>query len=108
MRYGLVTILVLLPALAGCGGETKPAPDVSGQRRVVPYVTGLRLDDARRALASRQLEANVHDEGLGPVLEESNWTVCEQWPDPGARARSVDLYVEHFCDEEDHEDDDDF
>src|SRR5215218_3318999 len=51
MQYGLLSILALLPALAGCGGETKPAPDVSAQRRVVPYVTGLRLDDAKRVLA---------------------------------------------------------
>jgi hypothetical protein len=59
-------------------------------------------------MASRRLVSRVHDEVFGPVLEDSNWTGCDQWPYEGERARSVDLYVEHFCDEEEYEDDDDF
>jgi PASTA domain len=108
MRYTLLAILALLPAAAGCGGETTPASDAPVRPRVVPYVTGMRLDEAKRELARRHLVARVHDEGFGDVVVESSWTVCDQWPYEGERARSVDLYVEHFCDEEEYEDDDDF
>jgi hypothetical protein len=108
MRYKVLAILALLPAAAGCGGETAPAQDEPLRPRVVPYVTGLPLDEAKRELTRRRLVARVYDEVFGPVLEESNWTVCDQWPYEGERARSVDLYVEHFCDEEEYEDDDDF
>lgn len=108
MRYKVLAILALLPAAAGCGGETAPAQEKPARPRVVPYVTGLPLDEAKRELARRHLVAREYDEGLGPVVEESNWTVCDQWPYEGERASSVDLYVEHFCDEEEYEDDDDF
>jgi hypothetical protein len=84
MRYALLAISARLPAAAGCGGETTLA---HGQPPA-------RLPRRRR--------------GVRPVLEDSNWTGCDQWPYEGERARSVDLYVEHFCDEEEYEDDDDF
>lgn len=80
-----------------------PAREGAGR---VPDVTGLRLDAAKRLLARRGLEPAVHAEGLGAVIVESNWTVCDQWPHVGSRAPSVDLYVGHFCDEE--YDDDEF
>jgi hypothetical protein len=108
MRYKFFAILALLPVVAGCGGEAGTAREANERPGVVPFVTGVRLDEAKRALARRQIAARVHDLGLGPLLVESNWTVCEQWPDAGDRARSVDLYVQHFCEEEEFEDDDDF
>jgi hypothetical protein len=107
MRYQLIVLIALLSVAAGCGGEASPvsdAPVKAGAGRV-PDVTGLGLDAAKRVLARRGLEAVVHDEGFGEVIVESNWTVCEQWPNPGNRATTVDLYVEHFCDEE-YDDDD--
>jgi hypothetical protein len=74
---------------------------------VVPDVTGLALDEAKRSLARRGLEAHVYEEGVGDVVVESNWSVCDQWPYSGESARAVDLYVEQSCDDFDLDDDDD-
>ncbi|HET7855861.1 MAG TPA: PASTA domain-containing protein [Gaiellaceae bacterium] len=167
MRYLLLALVALLPAVTACGGAgAERAPDVTGERldvaqerlddrgleyevigggalgvvvrshwvvceqrpragkrtksvelviarscpavvtARVPNVTGLRLDAAKRLVEDRGLEAVVVDQGLGEVLVESNWTVCDQWPYAGERAHSVELYVEHFCDNEDDDDDD--
>ena len=40
----------------------------------------------------------VNDEGAGPILVEEHWTVCDQYPAPGERDWTVELYVERFCD----------
>jgi beta-lactam-binding protein with PASTA domain len=84
-----------------------------GPTRAVPHVIGLELDDAQAELARHGLAWDVHEQGLGDVVVESNWTVCDQWPYSGERAQRVQLYVEHFCDydddyDEDDDDDDDF
>lgn len=73
----------------------RPAPS-----RAVPDVTGLRLDIAEEELAGRGLEAYVYPEG--EVIVRSNWTVCDQYPEPGDLADEVELYVDHFsCDDDD-------
>lgn len=64
---------------------------------VVPALEGRSLDDARAGAADAGVEVEVHDVGTGPVLDESNWTVCSQYPAPGERGSTVELYVEHFC-----------
>jgi PASTA domain len=74
----------------------------------VPHVTGLSLDEAKRRLDERGLNYDVEEEGLGEVLIDANWTVCDQWPYSGERSSSVELHVEHFCDYEEDDDDDDF
>ena len=73
----------------------------------VPYVIGLPLDEAKGKLERRGLDYDVQEQGLGEVLVESNWTVCDQWPYSGERAGAVQLYVEHVCDYADNDDDDD-
>lgn len=111
MRYKACACSVTLAAFfaGGCGGDNERPSDVSvtPAERVIPSVTGMSLADARRLLDRRGVGHEVVDEGLGPVLAEENWTVCEQWPEAGQRARSVELYVEHFCDEYEEDDDDD-
>jgi beta-lactam-binding protein with PASTA domain len=66
---------------------------------VVPALEYRRLDDARAEAADAGVDVVVHDEGAGPLLVESNWTVCSQYPAPGERAWTVELYVERFCDD---------
>jgi hypothetical protein len=78
----------------------------TGAVRVVPHLVGLQLDEAKRMLELRGLGYDVEEDGLGEVLVDANWTVCDQWPYSGERSSSVQLYVEHFCDD-DYEDDDD-
>jgi PASTA domain len=73
----------------------------------VPYVVGLELDEAKRRLERRGLDYDVEEGGLGEVVVDSNWTVCDQWPYSGERSSSVQLYVEHFCDDDDYYEDDD-
>lgn len=79
----------------------------TGAFGTVPYVVGLPLDEAKRRLEDRGLDYDVEEEGLGEVLVESNWTVCDQWPYSGEQAGFVQIEVEHVCDDADIEEDDD-
>jgi beta-lactam-binding protein with PASTA domain len=74
-------------------------PPPSARPPVVPALEYEELDDAREEASEAGVDVVVHDEGAGPVLVESNWTVCSQYPAPGERAWTVDLYVERFCDD---------
>jgi beta-lactam-binding protein with PASTA domain len=65
---------------------------------VVPALEYRRLDDARAEAAAAGVDVVLHDEGALPVLVESNWTVCSQYPGPGERAWTIELYVERSCD----------
>jgi hypothetical protein len=75
--------------------------------QTVPNLVGLELDEAKRRLERRGLDYDVEEEGLGEVLVDSNWTVCDQRPYSGERSSSVQLYVEHSCDYYDYDEDDD-
>jgi beta-lactam-binding protein with PASTA domain len=66
---------------------------------VVPALEYESLDEAREEATEAGVAVAVHNEGAGPIVVESNWTVCSQYPEPGERAWTVDLYVEHFCDD---------
>jgi hypothetical protein len=87
--------------------ELVVARSCSHPTRVVPHVIGLELDDAKRELTRRGLGYDVHEQGTGEVIVESNWTVCDQWPYSSERAQRVELYVEHVCDDYDYDEDDD-
>jgi hypothetical protein len=78
----------------------RSCPSVSPAPRppVVPDLEYDELDDARAEAAGAGVEVVVRDRGAGPVVIESNWTVCEQYPAPGERGWTVELYVERFCD----------
>jgi beta-lactam-binding protein with PASTA domain len=76
-----------------------PSASAPGVRPpVVPALEYRRLDDARAEAADAGVDVVVHDEGVGPVVVEANWTVCSQYPAPGERASTVELYVERSCD----------
>jgi hypothetical protein len=74
-------------------------PPPSARPPVVPALEYQPLDEAGEEAAEAGVDVAVHNEGAGPVLVESNWTVCSQYPEPGEHAWTVDLYVEHFCDD---------
>lgn len=108
MRYGAaITAALLLAVLAGgCGGETNRVPDVEGKR----------LDVAQEVLDDAGLGYEVIGGGLLGVVVRSNWEVCEQRPQAGVRAKTVDLVVARSCaapadewfDDDDHDEDFDF
>jgi hypothetical protein len=78
-----------------------------GSFETVPHLIGLSLDEAKDRLEERGLDYDVDEEGLGEVLVESNWTVCDQWPYSGEQAGFVQIEVEHVCDDADIDEDDD-
>jgi beta-lactam-binding protein with PASTA domain len=90
------TALTLLAAVAlvGCGGGKSKPP-------VMPEVTGLRLDVAKADLKAAGLsEKRIEVVGGGAfgVLNESNWTVCEQNPDSGVVVeRNARVIVDRTC-----------
>ena len=92
-RPGRVARSVELVVARSCPGRHLPGR--------VPDVTGLRLDVAKGLLVEDDLAYDVYEEGLGDVVIESNWTVCSQYPDLGAAADEVELYVERFSCEDD-------
>jgi beta-lactam-binding protein with PASTA domain len=73
-----------------------PAP--SARPPIVPALEYRRLDDARAEAAAAGVDVDIEDQDVGPVLVESNWTVCSQYPAPGERAWTVELYVQRSCD----------
>ena len=78
-----------------CSVAPRPVPP---QPPVVPSLEYEALDDARAEARKAGVDVVVRDRGLGPILVEENWTVCEQYPAPGERGWTVELYVERFCD----------
>ena len=79
--------------------QAKPAsrPSThSGQRavRVVPDVTGDRLDVAESKLDRLRIRYEEIGGGTFGVVVASNWIVCDQAPRDGSRARSVKLIVD--------------
>lgn len=83
---------ILLLGLTGCG-PAEPAP-------VMPEVTGLRLDvalsDIERAGSTDEVE--VLGGGMFGVLDESNWTVCDQEPLTGQPMTSTPrLTIDRSC-----------
>lgn len=91
---------VELQVARSCGG----LPSLS----TVPNVIGLSLDEAKRELAERGIDYYVDDDGTGEVVVDSAWTVCDQWPYSGEGSETVELSVEHICDDDEEDDDDDF
>jgi hypothetical protein len=74
------------------------APPPQPSPPVVPSLEYERLDEARAEAREAGVGVVVNDEGAGPILVEGHWTVCRQYPAPGERAWTVELYVERFCD----------
>jgi hypothetical protein len=76
LRHSVVAVALTL-SIAGCGGGEAPA---------MPDVVGSALDvaksDLKRAGVTQDVE--VIGGGLFGVVDEGNWLVCEQLPEPGA------------------------
>lgn len=80
--YRLLVGLVLMVGLGSCGGgETSAAAPT-----LMPDVVGQQLDAALSEIEGAGIEEEVEVLGGGTfgVLDESNWTVCEQSPAAGA------------------------
>ncbi len=72
--------------------------------RVVPGVVWLSLPEAEDELEDQGLRPHEESISGDPVVVQSRWTVCDQWPEPGAvvEDRWVTLYVAHDCFEEEN------
>lgn len=96
MRRRLLVLLLIATVAAGCGGGKE-------ESLVMPDVIGKRLDVAMSDMAAAGLtEEDVEVVGGGAlgVLDESNWTVCEQNPTAGADAndaKNVRVIVDRVC-----------
>jgi hypothetical protein len=85
-----VACLVLSAALAACGGEDAVMPDLTAKRLDVA------LSDLDRAGYGDEPE--VLGGGMFGVVDESNWTVCDQAPAPGETVTSTPrLTVDRSC-----------
>lgn len=87
-----IATLVLVLGLAGCG---------AGKATVMPDVAGKRLDVAKSDIKRAGFDDDVEVLGGGilGVIEESNWTVCEQLPEAGAVVKDKPrLTVARLCD----------
>jgi PASTA domain len=78
----------LLLVLPGCG---------STQPRVVPDVTGERLDVAEDTLDALGLRYETAGGGDFGIVVRSNWVVCAQSPPPDWVASRVLLTVTRSC-----------
>lgn len=88
-----IAALVLVLGLAGCG---------AGKVTVMPDVSGKRLDVAKSDIKRAGFDDDVEVLGGGilGVIEESNWTVCEQLPEAGAVVTDKPrLTVARSCDD---------
>ena len=84
-----LALLALLASLLTACGSTAP--------RVVPAVTGERLDVAEDALDRTGLRYETVGGGALGIVVRSHWTVCRQTPTPGTSARSITLFVARSC-----------
>lgn len=89
-KRGLAIVFALILGLAGC----------SAQVPVMPDVVGKQLDVAKSDLKRANITGTVEVVGGGVfgVLDESNWTVCEQLPAAGSPATGEPrLTVKRAC-----------
>ena len=92
--------VVLVLALSGCREGTDTEADAAS---VMPDVMGLTLDVALSDIERAGVEDDVEILGGGTfgVVNESNWTVCEQMPAAGqAVAAAPRLTVDRTCEVE--------
>ena len=88
-----IAVLVLVLGLVGCG---------AGKDMVMPDVSGKRLDVAKSDIKRAGMDGDVEVLGGGilGVIEEANWTVCEQLPGAGAVMKDKPrLTVARSCDD---------
>jgi PASTA domain len=100
MRYAAALIgLFCALCVTACGEERRDeSPATRATPATVPDLYDENLDDAEERLDELGISYTV-DSGDDEVVFEHLWTVCDQWPEPGSRARVVQLTVEHVCDD---------
>jgi beta-lactam-binding protein with PASTA domain len=82
--------LVLTAALTACGGEETVMPDLTAKR------LDIALSDLERAGYGDEPE--VLGGGMFGVVDQSNWTVCDQSPAPGESVTNTPrLTVDRSC-----------
>lgn len=89
---GFAAVLVL----AGCGGSEQAA----ATKTVMPKVEGKQLDVALSDIKRAGFEEEVEVVGGGTfgVVDESNWTVCEQTPAAGKAIKDAPrVVVDRSC-----------
>lgn len=91
-----LAVAALVALSANCGGEEgKPMPQVVGKRLDVAK------SDLKRVGLDEEAVEVVGGGALG-VVDESNWTVCDQEPEPGTKGASRPrLIVDRVCGAED-------
>jgi hypothetical protein len=99
MRYAAALLgLSCALCLTGCREERVHGRPAAGTAPVaVPDLYDENLDEAEERLDELGIAYTV-DSGDDEVLFEHLWTVCDQSPEPGRRARVVELTVAHSCD----------
>lgn len=91
--FSVAAGLGLILGVAGCGGEPAKMPDVETSR------LDLALSDIERAGYNPDDVEIVGGGALG-VVDESNWTVCEQQPTAGATIeQNLRLTVDRECED---------
>jgi hypothetical protein len=99
MRYAAVLLGVSFAlCVTACGEERRHGSPALRPVATVPDLYDENLDEAEERLDELGISYTV-DSGDDEVVFEHLWTVCDQWPEPGERARVVELTVEHVCDE---------
>jgi hypothetical protein len=68
-------------------------------RARVPDVVGQNLKDAEVLLRQDGLQVDVESVDGDPIVVDSLWIVCDQWPENGKRATTVELSAGHDWDE---------
>lgn len=87
-------------SLAGCGGSDTDTATTT--KPVMPDVTGQQLDVALGEIKEAGFEDDVEVTGGGTfgIVDESNWTVCEQSPQAGDPVQEApQLTVDRSCDD---------
>jgi hypothetical protein len=100
MRYAAALLgLSCALCVTACGEERRHgSPATRTAAAAVPDLYHENLDEAEEHLDRLGIAYTV-DSGDDEVVFEHLWTVCDQRPEPGERARVVELTVEHVCDD---------
>jgi hypothetical protein len=75
----------------------RSCPPANGTR--VPDVVGENLNDAEVLLRESGFQVQKESVDGDPIIVDSLWIVCDQSPEGGGHARTVELYAGHDADE---------
>jgi hypothetical protein len=99
MVRGVAAAFAFMLAAAGCGGSGEEATEAPK----MPDVVGRKLDVALAEIKNAGIgdEPDILGGGTFGIVDESNWTVCEQSPAAGQDSRNApELTVDRSCDDD--------